>query len=60
MLYIQQSEESNCWLEQSPENRLYRLFRSFWATLYSNIFGSWLVYIIICNDFNIFGKIKSR
>ena len=31
---IQQSEESNCWLEQSPENRLYRLFRSFWATLY--------------------------
>ena len=31
---IQQSEESNCWLEQSPENRVYRLFRSFWATLY--------------------------
>ena len=32
---IQQSEESNCWLEQSHENRLYRLFRSFWATLYN-------------------------
>ena len=31
---IQQSEESNCWLEQNPENLLYRLFRSFWATLY--------------------------
>ena len=34
---IQQSEESNCWLEQSPENRLYRLLRSFWATLYDHI-----------------------
>ena len=32
---IQQSEEINCWLEQSPENRLYRPFRYFWATLYS-------------------------
>ena len=32
---IQQSEESNCWLEQSPENQLYQLFRSFWATLYN-------------------------
>ena len=31
---IQQSEEINCWLEQSPENRLYRPFRYFWATLY--------------------------
>ena len=31
---IQQSEDSNCWLEQSPENRLYRPFRYFWATLY--------------------------
>ena len=31
---IQQSEEINCWLEQSPENRLYRPFRKFWATLY--------------------------
>ena len=34
---MQQSEESNCWLEQSPENRLYRLFRSFWATRYFSI-----------------------
>ena len=32
---IQQSEEINCWLEQSPENRLYRPFRYFWATLYN-------------------------
>ena len=31
---IQQSEEINCWLDQSPENRLYRPFRYFWATLY--------------------------
>ena len=31
---IHQSEEINCWLEQSPENRLYRPFRYFWATLY--------------------------
>ena len=31
---IQQSEEINCWLEQSPENRLYRPFHYFWATLY--------------------------
>ena len=33
---IQQSEESNCWSEQSPENRL---FRSFWATLYRELTG---------------------
>ena len=35
---IQQSEEINCWLEQSPENRLYRPFRYFWATLYIYIY----------------------
>ena len=33
---IQQSEENNSWLEQSPENRLYRLFRYFWATRYND------------------------
>ena len=42
---IQQSEESNCWLEQSPENRLYRPFRYFWATLYNII-----IQIILCTD----------
>ena len=35
---IQQSEEINCCLEQSPENRLYRPFRYFWATLYNTWF----------------------
>ena len=34
---IQQSEEINCCLEQSPENRLYRPFRYFWATLYKRL-----------------------
>ena len=37
---IQQSEEINCCLEQSPENRLYRPFRYFWATLYKNCHNS--------------------
>ena len=33
---IQLSDQSSyiCWLEQSPENGLYRPFRYFWATLY--------------------------
>ena len=31
---IQQGEENNYWLEQSPENWLYRLFRFFEATRY--------------------------
>ena len=29
---IQQGEKDDCWSEQSPENRLYRLFRFFRAT----------------------------
>ena len=49
---IQQSEESNCWLklEQSPENRLYRLFRSFWATLYMSESRDWTDKLWLCGD----------
>ena len=28
-------KKDNCWSEQSPENRLYRLFRFLWATRYT-------------------------
>ena len=46
-------KEDDCWSEQSPENRLYRLFRFLWATRYSDKYNA-IVRVISLEGIPIF------